>query len=173
MKCFIVKLLLLTSLFGNSQASLDYQEKPFYIGFGLGMDFGGIGGKLEYMFLDYGGFFGGVGYNFNGVGLNGGVILKALPTKMVTPYFLGMYGYTGVVVIQNASEYDLTDYGVSIGGGIEIKTRNLNAWQIGLILPFRSEMFKNHYQELKDNPDISLSGEMLPIGFSIGFKIMM
>ena len=165
--------MLLTSLFGNCQASLDYEEKPIYVGLGLGMDFGGIGGKLELMLLDYVGFFGGVGYNFNGVGINTGILFKALPKKKVTPYFFGMYGYTGVVVIQNASEYNLTDYGVSLGGGIEIKTRNLNAWQIGLILPFRSQMFENHYQELKDNPDISLPGELSPIGFSIGFKIMM
>jgi hypothetical protein len=125
-----------------------YREKPFYIGAGLGLDFGGIGGKLEYMFLDYGGLFFGAGYNFNGVGVNGGVMLKGLPAKQFTPYFLGMFGYTGAVVIQGASQYNLTDYGVTLGGGIEIKTKNLNVWQIGLLLPFRSERFKNHYQEL-------------------------
>lgn len=34
-----------------------YKKNPYYAGLGVGYDFGGIGGKLEYMFLDYGGLF--------------------------------------------------------------------------------------------------------------------
>lgn len=139
----------------------------------MGMDFGGFGGKMEYMFLDYGGLFFGAGHNLLGLGMNGGVILKALPKKQVTPYFLGMYGYTGVIKIKNADNFDKIDYGYSIGTGIEIKTRHLNAWQIGVVLPFRSQEFKDHYQSLKGSPNIDLNAELFPIALSLGFKIVM
>ncbi|RYM35526.1 hypothetical protein ERX46_00625 [Brumimicrobium glaciale] len=149
-----------------------YHKNPSYIGFGFGMDFGGIGGKLEYNFVDYTGIFLGLGYNFNWLGVNGGVLIKPLPKRQVTPYFLGMYGYTATVKIEGASQFNRTDYGFSLGAGIEIKTKNLNAWQIGAILPFRSKGFNAYYQELLDNPYVSLSGELPPVGFSIGFKIL-
>lgn len=149
-----------------------YNEKPFYIGFGLGMDYGGIGGKFEYMFADFTGLFLGVGSNFNGIGINGGVMIKPLHRKQVTPYLLGMYGYTGTVKIEGASQFNMTDYGISTGGGIEIKTMNLNIWQIGIVVPFRSQEFRDHYQFLKDHPEISLDNELFPIQISIGFKIL-
>jgi hypothetical protein len=168
--------LLLLCLFLNqslfAQEKVEPIEKPFYIGFGLGMDFGGVGGKLEYMFMDYAGLFTGVGYNFYGFGFNGGVMLKAMPSKSFTPYLSGMYGYTGVVVIQDASEYDRIDYGFSLGTGIEFKTKKQNAWQVGLVLPFRSQEFLDHYQELVDNPDIKFSGGLRPIAFTIGYKMV-
>lgn len=149
-----------------------YREKPFYIGVGLGMDFGGIGGKLEYMFADFTGLFLGAGSNFNGLGINGGVMIKPLHNRQVTPYLLGMYGYTGTVKIEGASQFNMTDYGFSTGGGIEIKTRNLNVWQIGIVAPFRSQEFRDHYEFLKDHPDISLNNALLPIQISIGFKML-
>jgi hypothetical protein len=148
-----------------------YSEKPFYIGLGLGMDFGGLGGKLEYMFLDYGGLFGGVGYNFDGVGANAGIILKPVVKEKATPYFLAMFGYNGIVVIQNAENLNRTSFGLTIGAGLEIKTKSLNAWQIGLLYPFRSEKFLDHYEDLKNNPNIEL-GNLPRFGFSLGFKIL-
>jgi hypothetical protein len=155
-----------------AQEKVEPIKRPFYIGLGLGMDFGGVGGKLEYMFLDYAGLFTGVGYNFYGFGFNGGVMLKAMPSKDFTPYLSGMYGYTGVVSIENASEYDRIDYGFSLGGGLEFKTKNQNAWQIGIVKPFRSQQFLDHYQDLVDNPDIQISASLRPIAFSIGFKMV-
>ena len=149
-----------------------YRETPFYIGLGLGMDYGGSGGKFEYMFADFTGLFVGVGTNFNGLGINGGIVIKPLHNKQVTPYLLGMYGYTGTVKIEGASQYNMTDYGFSVGGGIEIKTRNLNVWQIGIIAPFRSQEFRNHYEFLKNHPAIEFNNELLPIQLSIGFKIL-
>lgn len=165
-------MILLFSFVGSSQDSLKYEEKPLYVGLGVGIDFGGFGGKLEYMFLDYGGLFVGGGYNLKGFGINGGVMLKAFPRKLLKPYLSVMYGHTGIIVIENASQYNMTDYGFSLGTGIELKTRNLNAWQLGIVLPFRSDEFRDHFQDLKDNPDISLPGRLFPIGISVGFKII-
>ena len=150
-----------------------YRKNPTYIGLGLGMDFGGVGGKLEHMLLDYAGFFLGGGYNFAGLGLNGGLMIKPLAKKQVTPYILGMYGYTGTIIIQNASQLNMTDYGFSIGSGLEIKTENLNVWQIGIILPFRSQKFRDHHEYLKNHPHIEFDVDLLPIAFSVGFKFML
>lgn len=160
------------NLLGVAQDKLDYVEKPFYIGFGLGMDYGGIGGKLEYMFLNHAGLFGGIGYNFHSLGWNTGIMLKATPKEMITPYLLGMYGYTGVIRIVNASEYDFIDFGFSLGGGFEIKTKQQNVWQFGVILPFRSNEFKDHHQALQDNPAIEFNNNLSLLAFSVGFKIV-
>jgi hypothetical protein len=176
-KKLVMRLFLLFIFFGlnlsyYAQEKVEPIKRPFYIGFGLGMDFGGVGGKLEYMFLDYAGLFTGVGYNFYGFGFNGGVMLKAMPSKDFSPYLSGMYGYTGVVSIENASEYDRIDYGFSLGGGLEFKTKHQNVWQIGIVKPFRSQEFLDHYQDLVDNPDIQISASLRPIAFSIGFKMV-
>jgi hypothetical protein len=149
-----------------------YRKAPFYIGVGVGMDYGGLGGKFEYMFADFTGLFVGVGTNFNGLGINGGAVFKPLHKKILTPYFIGMYGYTATIRVQNASQYDMTDYGFSLGGGISFKTLNLNVWQIGIVAPFRSEEFKNHYEYLKDHPYIELENSLLPIQFTLGFKML-
>ncbi|SRR5690554_869823 len=149
-----------------------YHKNPSYVGFGLGLDYGGFGGKLEYILVDYAGIFLGLGYNLTGLGVNGGVVIKPLAKRQVTPYFQGMYGYTATVKIEGTNQFNRTDYGFSLGAGIEIKTKKLNAWQIGAILPFRSKGFNAYYQELIDNPYVSLSGELPPVGISIGFKIL-
>lgn len=147
-----------------------YAEKPFYFGFGLGMDFGGIGTKLEFMFLDFAGAFAGIGYKLDGLGVNGGMMFK-IPHQMATPYFLAMYGYNGVILIQGAEHLNKTSHGISIGGGLELKTKNLNVWQLGVILPFRSQNFMDHYEDLEDNPNVDINN-MPKVGFSLGFKIM-
>lgn len=176
MKRILILVLLSLSISTHAQQTEEnqhefYREKPFYAGLGAGMDFGGFGGKFEYMFFDYVGLFGGVGYNFNGLGLNGGMILKPVIKEQATPYLLAMYGYNGVIVILNEEELSKTSYGFTLGGGLEIKTKNLNAWQLGILFPFRSTAFYDHYDEIKKNPDIQI-GDLPKIGFSIGFKVL-
>jgi hypothetical protein len=171
-KTTFILLFLCFSQVYHAQENTEPIQKPFYIGFGLGMDYGGIGMRMEYMFLDYAGLFTGVGYNFYGLGFNGGVMLKAMPKQVFTPYLTAMYGYTGTIRIVNESQYDRIDYGVSLGGGFEIKTKNQNAWQFGLVHPFRSKGFMNHYQALVDNPSIKFDVPMRPVMFTIGYKMV-
>lgn len=173
MKIIILILcLFLNYKLSSQEQQLSYYQKPFYIGIGIGTDFGGLGMKLEYMFLDYAGLFTGVGYNLYKLGFNGGFMLKATPSKKVTLYASGMYGYTGVVVIEKASQFDRVDYGFSLGSGIEIKTKAQNIWQIGVVKPFWSKGFEKYYQDLLDNPSIQFKGKLRPITFSIGYKLV-
>ena len=55
----------------------------------------------------------------------------------------------GTVKVEGASQYDMTDYGFSTGAGLEIKTRNLNAWQIGFILFFSKSKIQRPFPIFK------------------------
>jgi len=54
----------------------DEGESMFFFGIGTGLDYGGLGVKIEGTPIPYLGIFGGVGYNFRGLGLNGGLSFK-------------------------------------------------------------------------------------------------
>ena len=151
--------------------AFNYNSKPLYGGPGIGMDFGVIGVKGEYMFLDYIGVFGGAGFNLHNFCFNGGVILKPLAKEKFTPYLLGMYGYNGMIFIQGAQHLNRISYGFTPGFGLEIKTESGNAWQLGLLFPLRRASFLDYHQQLKDDPNVSISETLPKIGISIGFKI--
>lgn len=164
--CFV---LVLHSGFSQENES---SYKPFYGGFGLGMDFGGFGLKAEYMLFKYAGPFVGVGYNLYGLGFNGGLIVKPFPDNKFTPYVLAMGGYTGVIVIRGAAQYNRIDYGISLGAGFELKTKNKNVFQFGLVLPFRSQGFRDHYEQLQNNPNIQLDANLSPVALTLGYKFV-
>ncbi len=130
------------------------------------MDFGGLGLKAEYMLFKYVGPFVGLGYNFYGLGLNGGVIAKPFADKNFTPYVLAMGGNTRVVVIRGAAHLNRIDYGLSLGGGFELKTKNNNVFQFGLVLPFRSQGFRDHYEQLQNNPIIDFDNNLSPVALT-------
>jgi hypothetical protein len=139
------------------------------LGLGMGLDYGGFGGKFTLMPVEKFGLFAGIGYNLAGVGFNGGAMYKFTPSKRVSPYLSGMYGYNGVVVVENGPAESKTYYGPSFSFGIELKSRRneSNFWNFELVLPVRSSEFTDYIDELKNN-GYSIS-EPLPIAFSIGF----
>jgi hypothetical protein len=171
MKKLMLLCFILVFQFGFSQENQN-NEKPFYGGFGLGMDFGGFGLKGEYMLFKYAGPFVGIGYNLYGLGFNGGIIAKPFPDNKFTPYVLGMGGYTGVIVIRGAAQFDRIDYGFSLGGGFELKTKNNNVFQFGLVFPFRSQDFRDYYVQLQNNPNIQLDANLSPVALTLGYKFV-
>jgi hypothetical protein len=140
------------------------------LGLGLGLDYGGIGGKLSFVPTKRLALFGAIGYNFNGAGYNGGAIIRFIPDGKVCPYFVGMYGYNAVLVIEGASEQNKTYYGASIGGGIELHRRDKpNFWNFGMLIPFRSQEYRDDIDAIQSNPNYELSSELLPISISVGY----
>lgn len=150
----------------------DKQTHPnFYAGIGLGLDYGGIGFKAEFLPVKSIGIFAGAGANLDKVGLNGGLSWKVLPDKKATPVVMAMYGYNAVIKIKGYGHLTHTYYGSSIGAGYEIKTKkNYNKWSFAIIIPFRSKEFEDRYNELQ-GLGFEFSPGKTPVLFSIGFNL--
>ena len=146
--------------------------KQVYIGLGVGLDYGGIiGGKIEYLPVNNFGLYGGLGYNLLSAGWNVGATYKISPDNKVSPNLMLFYGYNGVSKVEGASQYDMTSYGVTIGGNLDIKVgTNGNKLSVGLFIPIRSQKFKDNYDAMKNDPRIELKNELMPIAISIGYN---
>lgn len=146
-------------------------DKKMYFGLGTGMDYGGIGGKLEYLPVKYIGLYAGIGTNLLTIGINGGISLKVLPNSKITPVIQGMYGYNGVIIIKDSKEHNKTYYGFSTGAGAEWKLgRKDNKLYFGAFYPFRTQAFFDGIEKVKADPRIWYFNDPLPVTFSIGFN---
>jgi hypothetical protein len=169
---FVVFFFCLGVCYSQKADSLSYKESnPHYLGVGAGMDYGGLGLKLEISPTPFLGVFASVGNNLDKYVLNGGIMLKPNSNTTVMPYFLAMYGYNGVLVVKGADEYNRTFYGFTVGFGLSITTKKLNKWVIGLNIPIRNNEFSDYFEELNENPQIKFNGPPLPVAFTIGYNI--
>lgn len=142
-----------------------------YVGFGGGIDYGGLGMQTSYLPAKQVAIFAGVGYNLNSVGYNFGAELKIPTEKRVSPYLIGMYGYNAVLQVEGYTKSETTYYGPSFGGGVQIKFKHsANSFlQAGVLLPIRPQVFHDAIDDLK------LAGyevkDPLPVAISIGYHI--
>jgi hypothetical protein len=144
-------------------------SSPFNGGVGLGLSYGGIGGRLSYFPQKNIGLFGAVGYNFHKAGFNFGTIARILPDKKICPHLMAMYGYNAVIVVVGADEFNQTYYGLTLGGGMELRTgRSGNYVNFELLVPLRSQEYKDDMNALLNNPAIEIS-ELLPVTLSVGY----
>jgi hypothetical protein len=132
-----------------------------FLGIGLGLDYGGLGLRVEILPIKYLGIFGGLGYNFDGLGYNMGISFKVLPDKRATPVFTGMYGYNAVLLVHS---WGTTYYGPTVGGGAEIKLGRYKSSKLlaHLLVPIRNQEFIDEAKR----QDINVS----PIAVSVGFN---
>ncbi|MFM7854373.1 MAG: hypothetical protein ACKO96_21240, partial [Flammeovirgaceae bacterium] len=140
-------------------------------GVGLGLDYGGIGGRITLLPSKYVGVFVGGGYAFAGFGYNAGLNFRASPDKRASFIANIMYGYNAAYAISGASQLNKFFYGVSAGVGAMVKQRrNVNAfWTFELLVPFRSKEATDYYNVLKSTPGIRIDNALLPIAFSVGY----
>lgn len=142
-----------------------------YVGFGGGLDYGGLGMHASYLPTKHVALFAGVGYNLNSIGYNFGAELKFPNEKRVNPYLIGMYGYNAVLQVEGYTNSETTYYGPSFGGGAQIKFKHsANSFlQVGILVPIRPQVFHDAIDDLK------LAGyqvkDPLPIAISIGYHI--
>ena len=138
---FLVTSFLVISSFGFAQRN----EKAFF-GFGMGLDYGGIGCRIEFQPVGAIGIFGGFGYNLIGPGFNAGVCIKPAPTKRFSPVFVAMYGYNAVLKYKysNGTSEGTAYYGVTAGAGFQLYNKAMrNKLLVEILGPFRSSKYKN------------------------------
>ena len=163
-------ILVTTSSFAQHKGSAKDQVA---VGIGLGLPYGGIGGKVSFNPADQFAFFGGLGYNFLGVGFNGGLLYSIPIHAQIEPYITGMYGYNAVINVKDVPIYQRSFAGPSFGVGVKINSLRYEGayWDVSLLIPSRSQAYKDSWDELKRNPYIEVRSEPWPILFSFGFNI--
>lgn len=140
-------------------------------GIGVGMDYGGIGGRFSFRPSPGLGLIAGLGYNLDGLGYNFGAAWRISPGNRTVPYLTAMYGYNGVIVVEGASQYNKTYYGPSIGFGLEFHSRRqtANYFNLELFVPFRPTEFTNDLNAIKNSGTVIFKNEPWPVAISLGY----
>jgi hypothetical protein len=163
----LVACFLLISIYGNAQED---RQKSFF-GLGFGIDYGGIGGRVEFQPVNAIGIFVGFGYNLATPAFQGGISIKAAPNKRFCPVFTGMYGYNAAIKINRygggvAESY----YGFSAGAGFEVRNKTFrNRLLVEILGPFRSSKFKKDYETYK-RQGVTFAQKPMDVLFSIGYN---
>lgn len=170
----LLLILLASILLTNSLEAQDTIIKHrMDIGVGLGCDYSGLGVKLSYLPSPYFSVFASGGYAMFELAWNVGASYHILPKTSehrIRPHIKAMYGYNEIIYLLDAKEYNETYYGFTPGIGIEIgfgESRN-HGFDFDLNFPFRSEEFKNDFEELDDNPEVNIK-EPWPVAFALGY----
>lgn len=176
----LCNLSLVTLAQDSSKVKSNSNIERYSLGFGLGMDYGGLGMNFQGYPVKNIGFFVGTGYAFAGIGYNVGVKTRLLPNKeivRVVPNFYAMYGYNAAVVVQDNSKFNKFFYGPTIGIGLDFYPRpekfRIGYWSIALLLPIRSSSLDSYVDDLKQNHNIEFKNDFIPIGLSIGYRIVL
>lgn len=161
----------------DTTAAVKQNKLKTSLGVGLGLDYGGIGANILYYPIDQIGLFGGVGYALAGYGYNMGFKYRLNSKKelpKIDPYLVGMYGYNAAIVVKNASYFDKLFYGPTVGFGIDFNPKSLSKagyWSLALLVPIRSSDVDQYIETLEKNTNIEFQNGLLPIGFSIGYRL--
>lgn len=177
-KLFVTAGLFLSFFNGFSQKKQDAGEKDFQrfsAGLGLGIDYGGIGGRFTVLPVKQAFLFGGLGYNIDGLGYNVGAGFRFVTEKRMVPYLIAMYGYNAVMLVfinnEYQKQYSKTFYGPSAGFGLEQRRGKdaKNYFNLELLGLFRSHAFKDYKTKLEKN--LGAKVIQLPVSFSVGYHI--
>jgi len=151
--------------------ALESEYSYFRFGAGLGIDYGGIGGRISFLPEKHLSIFLAGGYALVGFGFNGGAMVKTSPDKRVSPYFSAFYGYNAAIAftVVGGSQNNKLYNGFSLGAGIHLKSRRTptNYWLFGLVVAFRSSEFDRDFTALQ-NSGIGLM-KPLPVNISVGY----
>lgn len=154
---------------GQSLANKDALIKELFFGFGAGLDYGGLGLRMEFAAAENFSVFAGAGYNLVDLAYNAGVMYKINPSKKITPMLLAMYGYNAAIKFPNNSALSKTYYGFTLGAGAELKYKERSKLTAEVLFPLRNSQFKQDYENLKP----LLENKILPITFSLGYNFVL
>ena len=173
-KLSVVCLFMLCAYGSLAQSYADYDiiepESKMNIGLGLGLDYGGIGGRITFLPIKRLAVFVSLGYAIVDLGYNVGAQLRITPGNRICPSIGLMYGYNGVIKVQNAPEYDKIYYGTSASIGLEIHFKGKpNYLNVEIVVPFRPESFYDDWDKVKQLSNFSTQSEPLPIAISVGY----
>lgn len=142
-----------------------------YMGLGFGLDYGGMGAKIEYLPVENVGLFAGLGYNLYSAGFNVGASYKINAGERVSFNPTVFYGYNGVLKVEGASEYDMVSYGVTFGINLDIHVgKNGDKITAGLFVPIRSKKFSDNYDDVKNDYRVEMKAELIPIAVGLGYN---
>ena len=154
----------------DTTAKAKIERPSVYLGPGFGLDYGGIGVKVEYLPVKFLGIFAGAGSNFVDLGYNAGVNVKVTPNENATLVLSCMYGYNGVLIVKNGYTGEIASrkvyYGFTGGGGLEgsVGKHRHNKYSVMIFYPFRDE-FKRDADKA--------NATYLPLTISFGFNFGM
>ncbi len=128
------------------------------VGFGGGLDYGGLGMRGSIALTQHLHFFGGVGYALAGVGYNGGLLVVTKPKSDLSLTLSAMYGYNAARTSGNTNSFY---YGPSLAVGARylMGRQRVNYWHVSVIYPWRT---------LDDQ--VPPEGEFFPVLVSFGFS---
>lgn len=140
-------------------------------GLGLGLSYGGIGIKLGTNIANHTTLFGGVGYQIAGAGYNFGLLYAVQSASLTEFYLIGMYG-TNAGIISDGRELGELFTGPTFGVGIKVNSRKKegNFWDIGVLVPIKSQDFYDRRDDFLNNPFISGFRDPSPIQINIGYN---
>jgi hypothetical protein len=147
------------------------------IGLGLGIDYGGVlGAKFTYSPLKYLGVFAAGGLQLGGFGWQVGVkgyIIPKTSKKGFRPNLKVMYGINAVIYVIDYDQYNDLYPGFSLGPGMEFRFGRLkkHGMNVDLNFPIRSQEFYDDWDKLKNDPNIVIESEPLPVSLSFGYHI--
>jgi Outer membrane protein beta-barrel domain len=166
---FKMKKIIVNSIFLIAFATSSVgQDSKANVGFGLGMDYGGIGGRITYIPINRIGLFAAAGFNLNSLGYNIGGQVRFPTEKKVDLYVAAMYGYNAVLIVTGDQSKKTTYYGPTVGAGLELKLGGSKTFlNFELLVPFRKSQYQKDIDALKASG--ATVSPVIPIGLSVGF----
>ncbi len=146
-------------------------DANFNIGLGVGIDYGGVGAKANYLLSDNVGVFAGLGFNTLEPAGNVGVYGRFFISKQFVPYVIAMYGYNGLIRVSDNFRYNYSYYGPSGGIGLEIHTKSRDFfWTFEVLYPYRPD-FDTDADIVNNDPNVFRSRwvHKYPVIASVGF----
>ncbi len=161
--------------YGPTQEKIVSQTDNLALGFGLGLDYGGIGVNFLFYPQKNIGLFAGGGYAIAGFGYNVGAKFRAVSKKpqSITPFAEIMYGYNAAIAVVNAESLNKIFYGMTLGFGLDYKRTPLKKgyWSFALLIPLRGSEVDNYIDDLKKNYTVEMKNQLLPFAISVGYRI--
>lgn len=137
-------ILLFVYSFGQVKDSTYYRTDKLSLGAGLGLNYGGLGGNLNFFPHEAIGLFIAVGAADKWLGLNAGIRFRIINSNKIPirPFFTYMWGYNAIAVDENG--YHTTSFGTTFGMGIEtrMKPKGYGYFSFAVLLPKRRNSFE-------------------------------
>lgn len=175
MRQILISLFLFLCILSSAQEQVKEFKPQVHLGFGLGLDYGGLpGGSLMYSPVRQLGFFSGIGNGFVGVSYCAGIKLKGSfgNNQGVVPFVSGMYGTNAVVRIVDPRPLSRIFSGVTIGGGLEIHLRPTsgNHFSCTVLFPIRKPAVGEYLDFLETRYGMIYTSKLRPVLLSIGYQ---
>lgn len=171
---FSIRKVCFMALFCMLSGFVNAQERQLYLGAGTGLDYGGLGGKVEYLPVKNFGLFAGIGFNLIDLAWNAGATYKIAVSQRVSINPMVMYGYNGVsLTFGEYPEYEKVSYGLSFGANVDVRLgAKGNKLSAGLLFPIQSDTFLDNYDAMKKDPRIFTYWKS-PVLISVGYNFRM